>query len=68
MPTSGRDLRIERLMAEVTIVALAARMGLSRQALWVIERQATVDPGRAAQYRSALQDVITTPKIAAATA
>lgn len=60
MPITGRDLRIERVTADVTVVAIAARMGLSRQALWALERSAVVRPERAAQYRKALRDVIET--------
>jgi hypothetical protein len=33
MPITGRDLRVERRLADVTVVDVAARMGLSRQAL-----------------------------------
>jgi hypothetical protein len=58
MPITGRDLRVERVTADVTVVAVAARMGLSRQALWALERSAVVKPERAAQYRQALKDVI----------
>lgn len=54
MQTSGTDLKVERVRANVTIVDLAARMGLSRQALWGIERAAHVAPDRIAQYRQAL--------------
>jgi transcriptional regulator with XRE-family HTH domain len=54
MATTGKTLKLERVRAEVTIVDLAARMGLSRQSLWVLERSATVDPSRVSQYRAAL--------------
>lgn len=54
MATTGKTLKLERVRAEVTIVDLAARMGLSRQSLWVLERSATVDPNRVEQYRAAL--------------
>ena len=54
MATTGKTLRIERLRAEVTMVDLAARMGLSRQSLWVLERSAKVDPTRVLEYRAAL--------------
>lgn len=60
MPITGRALRIERVTADVTVVAIAARMGLSRQALWALERAAVVKADRAAQYRQALRDVIET--------
>ncbi len=58
METTGRQLRIERLQADVPIKALAARIGFSRQTVWTIERSPTVDPERAARYRRALLDVI----------
>ena len=58
MAVAGRDLRLERLHAEVTVVEIAARMGLSRQALWAVERAAVVKADRAAAYRQALSDAI----------
>lgn len=54
MRTTGTDLKIERVRANVTIIALAAQMGLSRQSIWVLERSAEVDQSRAAEYRAAL--------------
>jgi transcriptional regulator with XRE-family HTH domain len=55
MPTAGKTLKVERVRANVTITAVAARMGLSRTTLWVLERSAAVDAERAAAYRAALQ-------------
>lgn len=57
MHTTGRALRIERMTSDVTVTAVAARMGLSRQTLWALERSAVVRPDRAQQYRDALRDV-----------
>jgi transcriptional regulator with XRE-family HTH domain len=54
MAVSGNELKVERVRAHVTIIDLAARMGLSRQTLWGIERAARVSPERAVQYRAAL--------------
>jgi transcriptional regulator with XRE-family HTH domain len=54
MPTSGTDLKVERVRARVTLVSLAARMGLSRQAVWGMERSAVVTGERAQAYRAAL--------------
>jgi transcriptional regulator with XRE-family HTH domain len=54
MPTSGKALRTERRRYEITATDLAARMGLSRQTVWVIERSGAVDPSRVEQYRAAL--------------
>ena len=54
MPTTGTDLKVERVRANVTLIALAARMGLSRQAVWGLERAAVVDSDRAKRYRDAL--------------
>jgi transcriptional regulator with XRE-family HTH domain len=65
MPITGRDLRVERRLADVTVVDVAARMGLSRQALWAMERSAVVKPERAAAYREALRAVIETAASAA---
>ena len=65
MPTSGRELRLTRVTADVTVTALAAQMGLSRQSVWVIERQAVVSPTRVAQYQDALRAVIEAARSAA---
>lgn len=54
MQTTGTDLKVERVRANVTIVSLAARMGLSRQAIWGLERSAVVNEVRARAYRDAL--------------
>lgn len=54
MPTTGKALRSERRRYEITATDLAARMGLSRQTVWVIERSGAVDPIRVEQYRAAL--------------
>lgn len=66
MPTTtGPDLRAERRAAEVTTVDVAARMGVSRQTLWSLERAAIVPADRVAQYRQALQDAIVASQEAA---
>jgi transcriptional regulator with XRE-family HTH domain len=54
MPIRGSTLRAERSKARVTVTALAKAMALSRQTLWSIERDESVEPDRAAQYRAAL--------------
>jgi DNA-binding XRE family transcriptional regulator len=53
-PVAGVDLKVERVRANVTIVAVAAAMGVSRQTIWALERAAHVGHERARQYRSAL--------------
>lgn len=58
MPTNGPALRAERRFADITVVAIAARMGLSRQAVHGIEGAADVSLERVAQYRQALADAI----------
>lgn len=58
MPITGLDLRTERRLAEVTVVEIAARMGLSRQAIHALERSAAVTVERVEQYRKALADAI----------
>lgn len=63
MPISGSALRAERARKRVTISALAARMGLTRQTLWGIERAEVVDPARVLQYRSALNDISDTSRL-----
>ncbi|MES2208913.1 MAG: helix-turn-helix transcriptional regulator [Chloroflexota bacterium] len=54
-PTSGIALRRERRIAEVTTVALAREMGVSRQWLYFIERAETVPGDRVAAYRAAMR-------------
>lgn len=51
---TGTELKIERIRAGLTMRQVAERMGISRQSLWAIERQETVDPTRERQYRAAL--------------
>lgn len=55
MPTvTGPDLRRERRAAEVSVVAVASLMQLSRQAIHNLENAAEPAPERVAQYREAL--------------
>jgi len=58
MPVSGPDLRAERRLADVTVTDVAARMGLSRQAVHVLERSAVLTVERVEQYRRALAAAI----------
>lgn len=58
MPITGLDLRSERRLADITVVDIAARMGISRQAVHALERSAVVTVERVAQYRKALADAI----------
>ncbi len=55
MPTTGRTLRRERRSKDVSTVALAAAMNISRQTLWAIERALVVTPERITEYRSAVK-------------
>lgn len=57
MPTSGWDLKVARIRANLSKTAVAARMGTSRQTLWVHERSATVDPEFAQRYLQAVADL-----------
>jgi transcriptional regulator with XRE-family HTH domain len=58
MPITGLDLRAERRAADITVVAIATRMGLSRQAVHNLERSVVITIERAAAYRAALRDAI----------
>ena len=51
---SGTDLKVERVRAGLTMREVARRMGVSRQALWALERSETVPQDRERQYRDAL--------------
>jgi transcriptional regulator with XRE-family HTH domain len=50
----GPTLRKERTAAGVTVVALAERMGVTRQTVHKIEGMARVPQARAEQYRKAI--------------
>ncbi len=63
MPTSGLDLKLERVRAGLTLTELSEHLKrtgrpLSRQSLSVIEARAVVDPKRAALYLTALREVV----------
>jgi predicted transcriptional regulator len=58
MATTGRDLRNERRLADITTVEQAKRMGVSRATLYTLEQSAEITVERAAQYRAALADAI----------
>lgn len=58
MPITGLDLRAERRAADITVVDIAARMGLSRQAVHALERSAIVKADRLLLYRAALRDAM----------
>lgn len=58
MPPTGPDLRSERRAADITVVEIAARMGLSRQTVHGLERAALLPIERVEQYRRALVDAI----------
>lgn len=62
MPITGLDLRSERRAADITVVAVAARMGLSRQTVHTLERSAVLTIEQVAQYRAALADAIVASK------
>lgn len=55
MPTTGPQLRKERRAADITVTALAARMGVSRQTLHGWERAAVISPEFVTEYRAALR-------------
>lgn len=61
MPTTGPQLRRFRRSCEVTTVAVARAMGISRQSLWILERAAVVESDKAEQYRQAVRDASVTP-------
>jgi transcriptional regulator with XRE-family HTH domain len=58
MPITGLDLRAERRRAEITVVEIAARMGVSRATVHTLERSAVITPARELQYRRSLADAI----------
>lgn len=58
MPITGPQLRADRRAADITVVDIAARMGLSRQSVHFLEKSATLTVEQVAKYRSALADAI----------
>jgi DNA-binding XRE family transcriptional regulator len=52
--TTGLDLKLERVRARLTVTAVAAQMGLSRQSVHGIERAADPGPERVRQHRAAV--------------
>lgn len=54
MPITGQDLRSERRAADITVTEIAARMGLSRWTVHVMEKSAVLTVERVSQYRAAL--------------
>jgi len=58
MPITGLDLRAERRRAEITATEIAARMGISRATIHVLEKSAVITVEREVQYRRALADAI----------
>lgn len=54
MTTTGKDLKLERVAADIQANVLADRMGVSRSTLWHIEKAALVTEQQAADYRAAL--------------
>lgn len=54
MPTSGLDLRLERVAARVKIKDLAEAMKRHRATVIGYEKAAAVEPEVASQYRDAL--------------
>lgn len=53
-PTTGRQLRVERTAAGLTVNAVVAEMGISRQTMWATERRPIVDPAMVIRYRAAI--------------
>lgn len=53
-PTTGHQLRVERVAARISVNAITAAMGVSRTTVWSIERQAIVREDQAAAYRDAI--------------
>lgn len=54
MATTGKELKLERVAADVKAGDLAARMEVARSTLWIIEKSANPDPEQVTAYRAAL--------------
>lgn len=53
-PTTGHQLRVERVAARITVNAITKAMAVSRSTIWSIERQAIVREDQAQAYRDAI--------------
>lgn len=53
-PTTGHQLRVERVAARITVNAIYKAMKVSRTTVWSIERQAIVREDQVALYRDAI--------------
>lgn len=58
MPVSGRTLRNERRLAEITTLDLKERMGISRTTLYHLEKTEVLTVEQVERYRDALRDAI----------
>lgn len=58
MPTSGWDLTVARVRAKLSKTAVAARLGTTRQTLWVHEKAEHVDPDFARRYLAAVAEIV----------
>ncbi len=58
MPTSGWDLTVARVRAKLSKTAVAARLGTTRQTLWVHEKAEHVDPEFARRFLAAVADLV----------
>ncbi len=54
MATTGLELKVKRVAADVKLNDLAARMGRSRATVWHYERQASVAEATVREYLDAL--------------
>jgi len=54
MTTTGKELRLARVAADLRVKDVAAAMGVSTATLWTIERRAIVPPEQAIRFREAV--------------
>lgn len=67
-PTTGLDLKVERVRARVTAKALADTLGVTRQRVSAIEALGVVHDDLAARYRDGLLSLTSGPQKAASAA
>lgn len=53
--TTGWDLTVARVRADLTKTEVACELGTTRQTLWAWERSAFVDPDKAAAFLRAVE-------------
>ena len=58
MPTTGADLKVARVLANLSKTAVAKEMGTTRQTLWSHEKDAQCDADFARRFTAAVAKLV----------